>query len=246
MAELISAGPVLVHFFDFAQLNSVRALPYVLSWRDRYAEAGLSVLGAHSPRHPFTRERAKLEAAIERLAIEHPVADDSRYELWHDYGCRGWPALFLWGVGGTLRWAHFGEGEYAGTEAAIQDELARADAGFDPPPLLDPLRPEDAPGALVVPPSEEVFPGGSATEAWTAGDGRALELEYEAGGAFAAVDGTGTLRAALDGGDERELVVGAPGLVELASHPRHERHRLRLVPDEGLAVYAVSFAPALA
>ena len=32
IAELTAAGPVLVHFFDFAQLNSVRALPYVIAW----------------------------------------------------------------------------------------------------------------------------------------------------------------------------------------------------------------------
>ena len=31
-AELTAAGPVLVHFFDFAQLNSVRALPYAIEW----------------------------------------------------------------------------------------------------------------------------------------------------------------------------------------------------------------------
>ena len=40
LAELTAAGPVLVHFFDFAQLNSVRALPYAIAWDRRYRDAG--------------------------------------------------------------------------------------------------------------------------------------------------------------------------------------------------------------
>ena len=60
MAELAAAGPVLVHFFDFAQLNSVRALPYAIEWDARYRDAGLTTLGIHSPRFRFTAERAAL------------------------------------------------------------------------------------------------------------------------------------------------------------------------------------------
>ena len=108
MSELTARGPVLVHFFDFAQLNSVRALPYVVEWSRRYGDHGLVTLGVHSPRHPFTAPVDALEPALGRLGIEHPVADDSGYALWHDYGCEGWPSLFLWGQGGALRWFHFG------------------------------------------------------------------------------------------------------------------------------------------
>jgi hypothetical protein len=104
IGSLTAAGAVLVHFFDFAQLNSVRALPYVRAWRDRYATHGLAVLGVHSPRYRFGAQRDVLAQGLARLGVEHPVADDSRYALWHDYGCRGWPSLYLWGRGGTLRW----------------------------------------------------------------------------------------------------------------------------------------------
>ncbi len=183
---------MLVHFFDFAQLNSVRALPYAIAWDRRYRDAGLATLGVHSPRFRFTADREALAAALARLGVEHPVADDSGYALWHDYGCEGWPSLFLWGQGGALRWFHFGEGDYAGTEAAIAEELVAIDRTYEPPPPLEPLRPSDAPGALVMPPTDEVFPGGSVTEPWRAGgDERALELNYEAGGAHASVAGAG-------------------------------------------------------
>jgi hypothetical protein len=241
--ELVAHGPALVHFFDFAQLNSIRALPYLMAWHERYRDAGLSVLGVHSPRYPFTGQPAKLAAAVERLGIEHPVADDSRYRLWHDYGCKGWPSLFLWGSDGTLRWAHFGEGDYDGTEAAIREQLEAVGAAATFPPLLEPLRASDAPGARVVPPSEEVFPGGSFSAPWRADAARdALELEYAAGGAHAAVDGEGELAVSLDGGAERPIPIPAPGLYELAEHPRHERHRLRLEPSAEVAVYSIAFS----
>lgn len=242
IAEVLAAGPALVHFFDFAQLNSVRALPYVIAWQARYSGTGLAVLGIHSPRFPFTADRAKLAEALARLGVEHPVADDSEYEVWHDYGCRGWPSLFLWGQEGALRWVHFGEGEYAATEEAIQAELRTLGPERELPLPLDPLRPSDAPGAGVLAPSEELFPGGSAAKPWRGDADQPLEVEYGGGGAYAAVDGSGELRVALDGGPERTIPVDIPGLYELSEHPRHERHQLRIRATPGVAVHSVAFS----
>jgi hypothetical protein len=243
MERLTAAGPVLVHFFDFAQLNSVRALPYVLAWAERYGDAGLAVLGVHSPRYPFSAGEAAVAGAMPRLGIEHPVAVDSSYTIWHDYGCQGWPSLFVWGAGGALRWFHFGEGEYRASEEAIQGLLGESRPGFEPPDPMPPLRPTDAPDALVAPPSEEVFPGGSASEPWTARDPDApLELSYEAGGAYAAVDGRGSIQAELDGKAPVTIAIERPGLVELASHPAHESHRLTLRASDGVRIWSVAFA----
>ncbi len=243
MAELTAAGPVLVHFFDFAQLNSVRALPYVIAWDARYRDAGLTTLGVHSPRFSFTADRGGLAPALKRLGISHPVADDSRYGVWHDYGCEGWPSLFLWGQTGALRWFHFGEGEYTATEAAIVDELRGLDPDLDPPPPLEPLRSSDAPEALVAPPSEEVLPGGSVSQPWRPPSAsEPLVLDYEAGGAYASVDGSGELSVTLDRERERRVAAPGPGLYELAVHPRHQRHTIALRPGAGIELYSVSFA----
>ena len=241
--RLAAAGPVLVHFLDFAQLNSVRVQPYLNAWAARYRGAGLAVVGVHSPRFAFTADPAVLAPGLERLGVRHPVAADLDYAIWHDYGCEGWPSLFLWGRGGALRWFQFGEGEYEATERAIQDELRSTNGADSLPPPMAPLRASDLPGATVIAPTEEVLPGGSLHEPWSASAGRdALDLDYAAGGAFATLDGAGELRLALDGAEPRTVPVREAGLHELASHERHEAHRLRIEPSPGLRVWSVSFA----
>lgn len=245
--RICARGPLLVHFVDVAHFSSVRTLPYLDAWRERYAPHGLAVAGVNSPRFPFTADAEKLAAALGRLDVRFPVALDAEYRAWHDYGCKGWPSLFLWGRGGALRWFHFGEGEYTATEAAIQDELRAASPTLDAPEPLAPLRPFDAAGALVARPSDEVFPGGSISEPWAAtNESPSLELGYQAGGAWASVDGEGTLHVSLDDGPPTTVAVDAPGAYELSTHDRHESHRLSLAASPGVSVYSVGFAAGLA
>jgi hypothetical protein len=239
---LVAERPALVHFFDFAQLNSIRALPYLRAWRQRYAESGLAVLGVHSPRFPFTRSAEAVAEALPRLEIEWPVAVDAEMAIWRSYEPHGWPALFLWGKGGALRWYHLGEGEYLATEEAIREALE--DGGADPewPPPLEPLRASDVPGVKVIAPTPELFPGGSIERPWSSDDAGALQLDYEAGGAYAATDGTGELAVSLDGEPLEPVAVTRPGLQELTTHPHSERHGLEIGASPGVRIYSLQFA----
>jgi hypothetical protein len=244
MPALTAAGPAIVHFIDFAQLNSVRTIPYLKEWERRYREAGLRVIGVQAPRFPFGADPAAVGAGLASLGIEFPVAIDAERELWTAYGCEGWPSLFLWSLGGALAWAHFGEGEYAATEEAIQEELREVDALRELPAPLAPLRPSDAPGATVIAPSPEVFPGGSWERPWTASeDDDALAVDYQAGGVFATVEGPGEIEVEIDGEWRDPLAVGpTPGLCPVAEHPTHEAHTLLLRPTPGVDIWSVSFA----
>ena len=238
-----AAGPALVHFFDFAQLNSVRTLPYVSEWARRYEAHGLKTIGVPAPRFPFGAERGAVAAGLERLDVEFPVAIDADRKLWHSYGCTGWPSLFLWKLGGALTWFHFGEGEYRATEEAIQEELRDQDVLRALAEPMDPLRATDAASAKVMPPTPELFPGGSWERPWTAGeDGEVLEVEYEAGGVFATVEGAGELAVEIDGAGAQAVEVTGPSLYQLAEHPHHESHRLILRPSPGLKVWSISYA----
>ncbi|HEX7059187.1 MAG TPA: hypothetical protein VF176_04980 [Solirubrobacterales bacterium] len=243
MPPLTAAGPVLVHFFDYAQLNSVRTLPYVTEWAHRYREAGLRTIGVQAPRFPFGADREAVAGGLKALGVDFPVAIDAGRDLWHSYGCEGWPSLFLWALGGALAWFHFGEGDYLGTELAIQEELREIDALRALPEPMIPLRPTDGPGARVMAPTPETFPGGSWERPWTAGeDGDELAIDYEAGGAFATIEGSGRLGVAVDGGKTEEVEIDGADLYPLIEHPHHERHALELHPSPGLRIWSVSFA----
>ncbi len=245
MPVLTAAGPVLVHFFDYAQLNSVRTLPYLVEWDRRYREAGLRTIGVQSPRFPFGADPVNVAAGLRDLGVEFPVAIDAGRDLWHAYGCEGWPSLFLWTTGGALSWFHFGEGEYRGTEEAIQAELRELDALQSLPEPMQPLRPSDAPGALVMPPTPELFPGGSWEQPFTAGqehDGEGIDIPYAAAGAYISVDGEGEIGLERDNVAVDPVVVTNPGLYTLAEHPGHEPHRVGVRPTPGMRIWSVSFA----
>jgi hypothetical protein len=234
---------VLVHFFDFAQLNSVRTLPYLRAWHERYSGDGLATVGVHSPRFPFTQDYDVVAEAAERLEIEWPVIVDREFSVWRLYEPHGWPALFVWGRGGALRWYHLGEGDYTGTEELLRETLSELNGDHDWPPLLEPIRPSDAPDAKVIPPTPEIFPGGSTEDPWPkAAADPILELEYEAGGAYAATDGDGEIAIRMDGEPLEPVAVTHPGLQELTSHDHSERHRLELEPSPGLLIYSIQFA----
>jgi hypothetical protein len=245
MPVLTAAGPVLVHFFDYAQLNSVRTLPYLIEWDRRYREAGLRTIGVQSPRFPFGSDPVNVAAGLRDLGVEFPVAIDAQRDLWHAYGCEGWPSLFLWTTGGALSWFHFGEGEYRGSEEAIQAELRELDALQALPEPMQPLRPSDAPGALVMPPTPELFPGGSWEQPFTAGaenDGEGIDIPYAAAGAYLTVEGEGEIELERDNAPVDPIVVTNPGLYALAEHPAHEPHRVGVRPTPGMRIWSVSYA----
>src|SRR3712207_7902746 len=73
MDRQLGRHAVLVEFWDFARINSLRTLPYLKAWHGRYADAGLRVIGVHSPGYSFGRDRTVAEAAVARLEIPFPV-----------------------------------------------------------------------------------------------------------------------------------------------------------------------------
>jgi len=234
MPVATAGGPVLVHFFDFAQLNSVRTLPYVREWARRYEPYGLTTIGVQAPRFPFGADPGAVAAGLEGLGVEFPVAIDADRRLWHAYGCEGWPSLFLWKLGGALTWFHFGEGEYRASEEAIQAELREQDALRALPEPMDPLRPTDSPGAKVIPPTAELF----SDESWES----QLEIPYEAGGVHATVEGKGEIAIELDGTALDSIATAGPALYTLVQHSKHEQHAITLRPTPGLRIWSISFS----
>ena len=109
--------PVLVEFWDFCRVNSLRTLPYLKAWHERYADDGLRVIGVHTGGFLPARETENVVAAVERLGIEYPVVIDERLEIWDFYGNEGWPARYLWDRAGRALLAALRRGRLPGDRA---------------------------------------------------------------------------------------------------------------------------------
>jgi hypothetical protein len=199
MNTLLGRGAVLVEFWDFARVNSLRTLPYLRAWHERYADAGLRVIGVHSPGYSFGRDPDLVARAVDRLEVAFPVLLDPDFQVWRLYGNEGWPGRYLFDRTGRLALIHYGEGEYRDTELAIQECL-----GLESPEPLPPQRPEDAPGVLLQPQTADItLPRDRGrlelVRDWSDGDdwieaadaGAAAAFSFNAGGAFAVLSGAG-------------------------------------------------------
>jgi thiol-disulfide isomerase/thioredoxin len=114
---------VLVNFWTYTCINSLRPQPYVKGWATKYNDAGLIVIGAHTPEFSFEKERQNVEIAVRDLKITYPVAIDTNYEIWRAFNNQAWPAQYLIDGKGRIRYHHSGEGDYADIERVIQELL---------------------------------------------------------------------------------------------------------------------------
>jgi cytochrome c biogenesis protein CcdA/thiol-disulfide isomerase/thioredoxin len=114
---------VVIDFWTYSCINCLRALPYVAGWAAKYKDAGLVVIGVHTPEFAFEKERANVEKAVRDLKITYPVAIDSNYKIWQAFNNEYWPAHYFIDGKGRIRHHHFGEGEYDESERVIQELL---------------------------------------------------------------------------------------------------------------------------
>ena len=119
---------VLVDFWTFSCINSLRPLPYLKAWATKYQAQGLVVIGVQSPEFAFEQRLDNVRDALASHAISFPIAVDNGHRVWNAFQNEYWPAIYLIDAEGRIRYRHFGEGDYDQTERAIQALLAEAGA----------------------------------------------------------------------------------------------------------------------
>ena len=259
---------VLIDFWTYSCINCLRTLPYITEWDDRYRDAGLTIVGVHTPEFAFEHELANVRENVAELGIRYPVALDNRYGTWTVWRNQYWPAKYLIDRDGHVRYYHFGEGEYGETEAAIRTLLGPGAPRASSLPEEDPrelVTPESYLGwqrlarhagsevrrdreAAYEPPAQlgenELAFGGR----WTVEDERAvagrdatLRLRYRARDVFLVLTGAGSLQVLVDGRAERRVRVTGDRLYTLVAREEVGDHLLELRLDPGLAAYAFTF-----
>ncbi|MGJ7506742.1 thioredoxin family protein [Variovorax sp. GT1P44] len=116
---------VLVDFWTYTCINCLNHLPYVKDWNAKYKDKGLVVVGVHTPEFAYEKSTKNVQEAIQRLQIQHAVAQDNRYATWKAFNNQYWPAVYLIDKQGRIVYSHFGEGSYGETEKKIQSLLAQ-------------------------------------------------------------------------------------------------------------------------
>jgi thiol-disulfide isomerase/thioredoxin len=210
---------VLLDFWTYSCINCLRTLPHLRAWDRTYRDAGLRIVGVHTPEFAFERVPANVRSAVRRLMLRYPVALDNEFGTWNAYANEYWPAKYLIDRDGRIRYTHFGEGAYDETEERIRSLLGEKRLTRRAPDLPDPT-----PRAAITP---ETYLGYLRLERFANGRGardRAFDYRF-----------TGRLRPdelAYDGRwrVERERIVAV----------RHARLRLRFLARDVFLVLAGS------
>jgi thiol-disulfide isomerase/thioredoxin len=165
--ESLRGRVVLIDFWAYSCINCQRSIPHVTAWDEAYRDAGLRVIGVHSPEYAFEKEAGNVESAAEGFGMRYPVALDNNLGTWTNYRNRYWPAHYIVEAQGTVRHIKFGEGDYDVTEKLIRELLRDADAGVELPAPTDTT--DETPDVAKI--TRETFLG-STKRVNYAGDGR--------------------------------------------------------------------------
>jgi thiol-disulfide isomerase/thioredoxin len=111
---------VFVEFWTYGCINCQNVLPQLRGWHDRYAQAGLTIVGVHSPEFLWEKPHDRVAAAVRELGIRYPVVQDNDHAIWARFNTWAWPTAVLVDRRGVIRYTHIGEGAYPETEAMIR------------------------------------------------------------------------------------------------------------------------------
>ncbi len=261
---------VIVDFWTYSCINCLRTLPQLKAWDRAYRRAGLTIVGVHAPEFAFERVPSNVRSAVKRLGIRYPVALDNDFQTWRAYQNNYWPAKYLIDKTGSLRYSHFGEGEYEETESWIRrllgekaktratDVADRTPTDVRTPELyLGYARLEHYAGPVIFdreapypkPPRPLTQDELAYSGRWTvtaehaeAGENALLRLRFQANDIFLVLAGAGRVEVLVDGRRVNSVAVsGLPRLYTLARFPELRRGLLELRFTPGVEAYAFTF-----
>ena len=140
ISDTIKNKVVLFDIWDYTVLPCRRSLDYLLEWHTRYHAAGLLIVGIHSPRFDFGKDKKNILDACRDYRIQFPVVLDNNFDLWRSLENRYWPRRVLIDAQGKTQFDMSGEGSYVELEKTIQVLLRQLSPGLACPPVMKTLR----------------------------------------------------------------------------------------------------------
>jgi thiol-disulfide isomerase/thioredoxin len=110
---------VLLDFWTYGCINCIHIIPDLKKLEAKYPNQ-LVVIGVHSAKFQNEKETENIRRIILRYEIEHPVYNDSDFEVWESYGVRAWPTQVLIDPAGYVVGSVSGEGNYEIIDQTIE------------------------------------------------------------------------------------------------------------------------------
>jgi len=262
---------VMVDFWTYSCINCVRTLPYVEKWYETYKSKGFVVIGVSAPEFGFEKVKNNVAMAAKEHGLTYPIALDNNLSTWNAYANQYWPAHYLINRDGKVVSEHFGEGEYAATEAAIQKLLGES-VPLVSTPELKTFNPLQTPETYFGTDRSSNFIGSGygpglntyTDHAFTQGDSWDLGGQWNVGNQSIAAVANSVLRfnvnarnvyvvvstpdltphsiaVTVDGKPSAPITVTGSNLYTVASFPNFGRHTILLGVPEGVSLHTFTF-----
>ena len=115
---------VLIDFWTYTCINCIRTFPSLREWHEKYAGQGRVIIGVHTPEFEFEKIYENVVSAAAEHGLDYAIVQDNDFQTWRAFENQFWPAKYMIDKDGYIRYTHFGEGDYAETEAKIRELLA--------------------------------------------------------------------------------------------------------------------------
>ncbi|MGC5324792.1 redoxin domain-containing protein [Brevibacillus sp. SYSU BS000544] len=105
----LAGKAVLVHFWSVGCYMCKESLPRIRRWHDKYAAAGLVIIGIHMPLSEEDTNVDAIKQMIQQYELIHPIAIDNEMTTTDAFENEYVPAFYLFDE--TLQLRHFQVGE---------------------------------------------------------------------------------------------------------------------------------------
>lgn len=106
----------VIHFWTFGCINCVHNLPHYESWREKFSEKDVAIIGFHTPETDAEHNLDNVRKAVREKGIKWTVAVDTDSENWKAWGNHTWPSVYLVDKQGRVRYWWYGEMNWQGAK----------------------------------------------------------------------------------------------------------------------------------
>ena len=112
--------PTVIHFWSVSCHICKETMPGVVEWKDRYAPAGLRMVGVHVPRQGEDADAAQVRQVMDRFHMTQPVALDHDLTISQAFQNEYVPAFYVFDKEGKLRFRAGGDKGFQMVEGRIR------------------------------------------------------------------------------------------------------------------------------